>query len=165
MNEPWQRQDPPDTPEQVVGRAIQELTAARLGRGFLPLALLMMAGIAQLFRDGDLLGALLLALGGPVAGAVMLAYGMRVTQLAFGREERLWMSAAMLGSVVPPLFALYVLAWRGLRVFLTGSGFGGIAEALFFTLCGVWAMRSWMKVVEVERLSEVMARGSHEGPV
>ena len=69
------------------------------------------------------------------------------------------MLAVMLFSFVPPGFALYVLLWRGLRFFVVGSGVSGVVTSIFFTVMGVWAMRSWMRVVEVERLSLVMVRG------
>ena len=160
MTEPWQRQDPPAAPEQAVGRAIQGLMATRLGRGFMPLALLAMVGLLELlsfdFTGG---GGLVLVLGALAAGVAMLSFGLRASQLAFARAERQWMSAAMLSSFVPPGFALYVLGWRGLRFFVVGSGVSGFVTSIFFTVMGLWAMRSWMRVVEVERLSLVMVPG------
>ena len=141
-------------PEQAVGKAIQELTAARLGRGFVPLGLLLVAGAWQHLQEGAVAEAFAMTLGAPLAGLAMLAYGLRVSQKAFGHSDRPWMGAAVLGSVIPPFFGLYTVGWRGLRVF---------AEALFFVLAGGWAMQSWMKVVEVERLSRVMAGGIDGG--
>ena len=153
MTEPWQQKDPPVAPEQAVGRAIQDLMATRLGRGFVPLALLAVVGLLELawldFTGG---GGLALVLGAVAAGSAMLAFGLRISQLAFGRTQRPWMSAAMLFSLIPPGFALYVLVWRGLRFFLVGSGFSGFAAACFFTLAGGWVMRSWMSVVEMGRM-------------
>ena len=52
MTEPWQQTDPPMAPEQAVGKAIQELTAARLGRGFVPLGRLLVAGAWQHLQEG-----------------------------------------------------------------------------------------------------------------
>ncbi len=56
----------------------------------------------------------------------MLSFGLPASQLAFARAERPWMLAVMLFSFVPPGFALYVLAWRGLRFFVVGSGVSGV---------------------------------------
>ena len=144
--------------QQVVGKAIQDLTAARLGRGFLPLAILGVGGIGQLVTGGT--GSpdgLKLVIGAVAVGGTMLAYGLRIVQTAFGREHRLWMSAAMLGSLVPPLFALYLFAWRGLRGLTLGGGGSGIVLAILFSAMGVWVLQSWMRVVEVERLARSMA--------
>ena len=163
MTDPWQRKDPPVAPEQAVGRAIQGLMASCLGRGFIPLGLLAIVGFLELlsfdFIGG---GGLALVLGAIAAGAAMLSFGLRVSQLAFGRAERPWMSAATLFSLIPPGFALYVLAWRGLRFFVVGSGVSGVLTAIFFTVMGVWAMHTWTKVAELERLSLVMASGVEE---
>ena len=87
----------------------------------------------------------------------MLAYGLRIVQHAFGRKDNPWMSAAMLGSLVPPLFALYVFVWLGLRGFVRGGGGSGIVIAILFSAMGVWVLRGWMRVVEAERLARVMA--------
>jgi hypothetical protein len=61
--------------------------------------------------------------------------------------------------LVPPVYAVYVLAWRGLWGFVTGSGASGAIAAFFFATMGSWAMRSWMRVSEVQRLSKVVAMG------
>jgi len=74
------------------------------------------------------------------------------------------MAAAMLFSLIPPAFALYVFAWRGLRFFVVGSGVSGLVTATFFTMMGVWAMRAWMKVAELERLSRAMQAGASGEP-
>lgn len=143
------------SPRHVVATAVQDLVAARLGRGFVPLGILLVGGIVEYVAssDGE---AIVLALGAVGAGCAMLAYGLRISQRAFARPPRAWMSWAMLGSLVPPLFALYVLAWRGLRRLATGGGLSDFAVGIGFAVLGTWAMRTWMKVVEVERLAEVM---------
>lgn len=157
MHEP-SRSESPVAPAQAVGTAIQDLTASRLGKGFIPLAILALTAIVASVRGaGDLGAAMLLGMGALAAGGAMLAYGLRISQIAFGREPRLWMNVAMLASVIPPFYALYVLAWRGLRGFVVASGIPGLASAFFFTLVGAWTMRGWMRVVEVERLAKVMA--------
>lgn len=63
----------------------------------------------------------------------------------------------MLTSVVPPVYALYVLGWRGLRALAEGLSSVGVLVAVLHVLVGVWLLRSWMRVVEIERLVEVMS--------
>jgi len=140
---------------QVVATAVQDLVAKRLGRGFVPLVVLFLVGVMQrLFASGG--GALWLSGGALATAAAMLAYGLRISQRAFGQPHRVWMSLAMLGSLVPPVFGLYVLGWLGLRRMATGGGFAAIGVGIAFAAVGSWVMRSWMKVVEVERLAQVM---------
>ncbi len=146
-----------------MGRVIQDLMAGRLGRGFLPLGVLSVVGLLELLSIDFIAGdGLVLVLGAIAAGVAMLSYGLRVSQLAFGRAKRPWMSAAMLFSLIPPGFAVYVLAWRGLRLFVVGTGVSGLATAGFFTVAGAWTMYYWNKVAELERLSLAMGTAGKE---
>ncbi len=136
---------------------------SRLGRGFMPLALLGVGGFVQLVTAGFASpDGLELVIGALATAGAMLSYGLRIVQNAFGRERKPWMSAARLGGWVPPLFALYLLGWRGLRGLVGGGGVDGTVLAILFTATGVWVLRSWMKVVEVERLARVMALNMDE---
>jgi hypothetical protein len=165
MSDARQGQDPPVAPEQAIGRAIQTLMAARLGRGFVPLVLLATVGLLeQVWPDFTGGGGFVLVLGMLAAGASKLSFGLRVSQLAFARAHGPWMSAAMFFSLIPPGFALYVLAWRGLRFFVVGSGVPGLLTSIFFTVMGVWAMHAWMRVAELERLSLTMRSGANGEP-
>jgi len=164
MPEPWQQQERSVTPQQVVGVAVQKLAAARLGRGFVPLAILLPAGVAQMLRDGYATpSAMILVVGAPLVALAMLAYALRIVQRAFGRPARAWMSLAMVGSLLPPTFAVYVFAWPGLRMLFGGGGLSGFASAVLFTVLGAWVLRSWMKVVQVERLARVMSMNLDDG--
>ncbi len=146
-----------------MGRVIQDLMAGRLGRGFVPLGVLSVVGLLELLSIDFIAGdGLVLVLGAIAAGVAMLSCGLRVSQLAFGRAKRPWMSAAMLFSLIPPGFAVYVLAWRGLRLFVVGTGVSGLATAGFFTVAGAWTMYSWTKVAELERLSLAMGTAGKE---
>ena len=146
-----------------MGRVIQDLMAGRLGRGFVPLGVLSVVGLRELLSIDFIAGdGLVLVLGAIAAGVAMLSCGLRVSQLAFGRVKRPWMSAAMLFSLIPPGFAVYVLAWRGLRLFVVGTGVSGLATAGFFTVAGAWTMYSWTKVAELERLSLAMGTAGKE---
>lgn len=86
----------------------------------------------------------------------MLAYGLRIVQRAFGRPDRPWMVMASVCSVIPPVFSVYVLGWLGLRGFTMGFALSTFASATLSTALGVWSLRSWMKVVEIERLARIM---------
>jgi hypothetical protein len=153
---------PQQPPRQVVARAVQDLVAVRLGKGFVPLAILFVYGAVEPFV-GDEPGMPVLAVGALGAGVAMLGYGLRISERASDRPRRGWMSLAMLGSLVPPVFALYVLAWRGLRPLAAGDGPMGVGVGIAFAALGTWAMRSWMKVVEVERLAQVMTMDMDRG--
>jgi hypothetical protein len=164
MPEPWQGQEQPVAPRRAVAIAIQDLIAARLARGLIPLALLFLWGLARLVG----LGAgepqeIALLVGAVCAGGTMVAYGHRIVQRAFGRPESAWMSVAVWGSLIPLLFGLYVLGWRGLRAIATGGGLTGALVGIGFAWMGAWVLRSWMRVVEVERLARIMTLDLNEG--
>ena len=163
MGEGWKDPSTPASHHQVVGQAIQDITAARLGRGFLPLGVLLVVGIAELTTRGlGHVGGIVLTLGAPLAAGAMLAYGLRSVQRAFGREDRPWMYFAQAGSVFPPTFGLYVLGWRGLRDVAAWSGLWPVVLALLFCVTGFWLLRSWMRLVEVDKLAQVMSLGVGE---
>lgn len=167
MPEPSRHPEPTAATRQVVGGAIQNLMVARLGRSFVPLALLFLAGVVQsLTGDAARVEGFVIALGAIATSAAMLAYGLRVVQRAFGRGHRFWMTAAMAGSLVPLAYSLYVIGWSGLRLLFAGSGVAGVGAAILHVGAGVWVLRSWMKVVEIERLARVMSMNldGEEGP-
>jgi hypothetical protein len=66
------------------------------------------------------------------------------------------MTLAFVGSVVPPGFGLWVLGWEGLRVLSTGPAGPGLLIAILHTGLGVWVLRTWLKVLEIERLAQIM---------
>ncbi|GMV06118.1 MAG: hypothetical protein AMXMBFR53_23940 [Gemmatimonadota bacterium] len=142
---------------QVVGRAIQDLAAVRLGRGFVPLALLFLLGLGQMLARS---GGFVLAAGAPLSAGAMLAYGMRVVQRAFGRGGRPWMAAAAAAGLVPPAFGVYVLGWEGLRGVAQASGFASGAAGLLLAVLGTWVLRAWMQILELRRLADTMALGA-----
>lgn len=147
-------------PRAVVQNAVQNLMAARLGRAFVPL------GVAFLIHFGRLVfrvpGSTWAALGAVAAGLATLAYGLRVVQRALERPERLWMSFAMATSVIPPAFALYLLGWEGFRRLSPGAGGLTLVVAILHVGLGVWVLRTWMKVVEIERLARVMLMNPYQ---
>jgi hypothetical protein len=138
---------------QIVGRAIQRLAAARLGRGFVPLALLFLMGVGRMLWGS---GGLVLALGAPLAAGAMLVHAQRVVQRAFGRPPRAWMSLAGPAWVVPVGFGVWVLGWLGLRGVAVGGGVISVTSALLFAGLGAWVLRAWHEILELHSLAEAM---------
>lgn len=161
---------PAPAPAQVVGPVIQDLAAARLGRAFVPLVLLVLFGLGGILRGGGA-EAFLLAVGGPVSAGAMLAFGMRVAHAAFGRPRRPWMAWAAVAGVLPPTYGIWVLAWLGLRRLAAGGGAPNLLVGLVLASLGFWVLRSWLRIVELQRLAEAMTLpvgdtpgGEAEGP-
>lgn len=154
---------PEGSAHPTVAHAIQRLAAARLGRAFVPLGVLVGMGVAQALTGR---GGLLLAAGAPLAALAMLGYGLRVVQGAFGRPRRPWMALAALASVVPPAYALWVLGWLGLRGLASAGGIFSGGWAAAHLLVGIWLLRGWMRLLELSRLAEAMsaAAPAGEGP-
>lgn len=130
------------------------MTATRLGRGLIPLTILFATGSVGVIRSSP--EGWLTCLGAAAASASMLAYGLRVVQRAMGRRRRPWMRMASVGSVVPTLYGLYVVGWRGFRGLTLASGADAVVPAILFGVMGVWVLLTWMRVVEVRRLARVM---------
>jgi hypothetical protein len=146
-----------NAPQQAIGQAIQTVTAARLGRGFVPLAGIAVAGGVQWGVPAlGVTGGWTLIGGAAATALAMLAFGLRNVQLAFGRAPKTWMNLAMMGSMIPAVFTFYVFAWRGLRVIAIGDGLWMRLFGLVLTGLGMWAIRSWMKLVEVQKLAQAM---------
>ena len=164
MPTPWSEEGRPLAPRQAVAGAIQDLAAARLGRGFLPMGVLLLVGLVELGTRGPGDGsALLLASGALASAGAMLAHGLRVVQESFGRPPRLWMTLARWVTMLPLLFGLYVLGWRGLRQLAVGEGLASLALGIVFAVMGSWVLRAWMRVVEVEQLARLMTFGLEDG--
>ncbi|MGD8319714.1 MAG: hypothetical protein PVJ02_04655 [Gemmatimonadota bacterium] len=139
-----------------MGRAVQDLAAARLGRGFLPLAVLALLGLGRVLVDGPGASGLAILVGAPASGVAMLAYGLRAVQISFGRRRRRWMGVAAIGSLVPPGYALWVLAWPGLRTIARWEGPGPVIVGVVYLALGAWALRAWIRLLELQRLAVTM---------
>lgn len=150
------RPDPSVSPAQTVGRAIQRMAAARLGRGFVPLALLFFAGVGEMLSGS---GGLALALGALLSAGAMLAYALRIVQRAFGRSAAPWMSLAGAAGVIPLAYGLWVLGWLGLRGVAAAGGLVASVWAVLLSVLGVWVLRAWLKIQELHALAEAMALG------
>lgn len=161
--DPSQEQPPREAPHQVVGRAVQDLAAARLGRGFIPLALLFLLGLGQLLTHGSGGDGLVVVLGAPVAAVAMLSYGLRTVQTAFGRPRRTWMALATVGSVLPPAYGVWVLGWPGLRSVARWEGPATVVAGLVYAALGVWVLRAWLRLLELQRLSVAMSVEAPQG--
>jgi len=140
---------------QSVGRAVQKLAAARLGRAFMPLALLFLVGVGTALRGGE---GVVLGAGAPLSAGAMLGYGLRAVQRSFGRPVRPWMKLAVAGGVIPIAYGLWVFGWLGLRTLATG-GLIGTVSGLVHAGLGFWTLRAWLKIVELDRLAQAMSLG------
>jgi len=135
---------------------VQDLTAARLGRGFVPLAALFVWGLAQVLLTPMEAGGWVLLVGAPCTAGIMLGHGLRGVKRAFGRPVQGWMGLLGPAALLPPLFGLYVACWRGLRT-VAGGGVEAVVVGLVMTALGLWSLRSWLKVLEVGRLGDTMS--------
>jgi hypothetical protein len=160
MSEMHHEVDPVRAAGEVVGRAIENLAAARLARAFIPLAAVSLAGIAQALSGLRVEEGLALALAAPLAAGASLAYALRVVQKALGRKHRPWMTLAVVASVVPPGLAVYVIGWRGLREVAAWSGPSALLAAVGFVGLGVWTLRTWLRILELQSLSRAMGLDS-----
>jgi hypothetical protein len=147
-------------PVRAVEGAIQNLMAARLGRAFVPLALAFVLGFVRVLLSPP--ADVWVPIGAALSVLATLGYGLRVVQRALSRPSRAWMTLAQLGSLIPLGYALYLLGWEGLRL-LSFSSLPQFAIATLHTVLGVWVLRSWMKVVEIERLAQIMLMNSQDG--
>jgi hypothetical protein len=154
---------PPELPPgalPLVGRAVQDLAAARLGRAFIPLGIVFLVGLGEMLTGA---GGWELAGGAPLAAAAMLAHGLRVVQRAFGRPERAWMVLSPVLGVLPLGLGLYVLGWRGLRALSAADGIPGVVSGVFLTVVGLWVLRAWAKLLELASLADTMVMGDGTG--
>jgi hypothetical protein len=138
----------------VVGSAIQNLAAQRLGRGFVPLGLLCLVGLGEVLSGAG--SGWLLALGAPLSAVAMVVFGMGVAQEAFGRPDRPWMKVGAVSSLLPPAFGLYVVGWRGLGAVAAWDGWGAGLGAVLIAALGAWALWAWFRLVELRRLAQAM---------
>lgn len=149
-------------PTLVVGRAIQDLAAARLGRAFLPLALLLASGVVGMVMGRGVQG-FALAVGAPLSAGTMLAFGQRTVRRAFGGPPRPWMAWAAVGGLVPPAYGIWVMAWLGFRGLTVAQRPRETLLAILFAALGLWLLRSWLRIVELQQLAAVMTRDSEGG--
>ena len=154
------RPDGPVDPTAGVRDAVQNLMAARLGRAFLPLAVVGVMHIGRIVVGVP--GALWVALGAVSSVLATLAYGLRVVQRALGRPRRLWMSAAGATNLISPAFGLYLLSWEGLGRLAPGAERLTIVVAILHVALGVWVLRTWWQVMEIERLARIMLMNPYQ---
>lgn len=142
------------TPHALMSDAIQNLAATRLGRSFRPLAMLFVLGAVGVASGVS--GAFWIALGAVASSGALLASAMRTVQRVVGRPERFWMSFVDTAGLIPPVYGVLLVAWRGLRGMAIADGPFGFASAILHLALGVWVLRCWVRVAEMERLAHVM---------
>lgn len=145
----------------VVRTAVQDLVAARLGRGFLPLVALFVVGLQGVFQARP--GAVVVAIGAVVSGAATLIYGLGIVDSTSGPLHRARIVRMSASSIVPPLYGLFIVGWQGLRGLAAGPGRIEVLASTLYVVLGVWVLRSWLRVVEVRRLARAMV-SPHDVP-
>lgn len=138
----------------VVGGAIQNLVAARLARGFIPLAGLFLAGVVGLV--GAKAGAVWIAAGAVATAGCMLSYGLAIVASTVKPSGFLRASFNAVCGVVPPSYGVFILGWPGLEAMAASASAVGFLLATLYVVLGVWVLRSWLRVVEVRRLARSM---------
>lgn len=145
---------PSPNPHALVAETIQDLAATRLGRGFRPLAVLFVLGAVGVVSGVS--GAVWVASGALATAGALLASAMRTVQRTIGRPERFWMAFVDTASLFPPLYGVLLVAWRGLRGMAVAGGPVAFLSAILHVVLGVWVLRGWVRVVEIEQLARVM---------
>lgn len=139
--------------------AIRDLTARRLARAYLGLAVLGALAIGEWLLTGrGASQALWVLLGTPTSAGALLAVGWRGVRMGAGEPPAPWMTAAAVAGVLPWVHGLFVLTVPGLRR-LAWGGWG--ADTLLlggaYTVLGLRLLRDTLRVAEVGRLGAAMA--------
>jgi hypothetical protein len=134
--------------------------AARLARAFIPLGIVFVVGLLRVVFTPH--AGMVVPAGAVLTVVATLGYGLRVVQKALSRPPRAWMTVAVFAGLITPLYGLYLVGWEGLRL-LSPSSPTQLAVATLHLGLGVWVLRSWMKVVEIERLARIMLMNPQDG--
>lgn len=153
------RRDASDAPRRVVARAVEDLTARRLGRAFLPLGLLFAAGVVLWVTWGvGSLEGILLTLGAPASAGAMVLEGVRVVRETLDDEAGGgWIRLAPLAGLLPPAYGTYALVAVGLLPLTReAAGTAAIAGSVFVILvAGRYLWLLW-RLSEVRTLARTM---------
>ena len=140
---------------RVVGSGVQTLAARRLGRGFVPLAVLFALGLVGVMRQGG--GGSdhrLVAVGAVATAGAMLFQGLAAVRRALGRAGRAEALLTPLCVLIAYAFAFYVLAFEGLRPLARPLG---DAPAVTLLGAGLYSLLSGRLLWVLWRLSEVQS--------
>lgn len=147
-------------PRSVVAAAIRTLAANQLRRAAPPLGLLLVYGVAGAAVYGVATADyLLLAAGAALSAGALVSTAVRALLRARGRRGRPLLGLVHLVAFLPVVYGVYLVFYRGLRPLgsLPEAWLWPAAEALAFTVLGIWVLRVTWKLAEVRRLAGEMA--------
>lgn len=142
---------------KAVAGVIQTMAAARLGRGLVPHAGVVLL-VAVLGFAGGWTAHHLTALAGALASALaMVLYGNGAVRKALGRSRGLRVVVDTGTGLLAYGFALYVLSWWGLRgLGAAGGDVLGILAALLFLLLSARLLWHLSRLTSFHRLARTL---------
>lgn len=147
-------------PREAVADSIRATAARRIGRAFLPLALLVAAAVGG-FALGSLSGyaAVGVAAGAPVVAVAFLVMGQGAVRLAAGWPSTGPWAVAGAAWVIPWGWALWVLVVAGVlagRDALAVGAWFHLALATASAVLSARVLRDSLRIGELRRLAETM---------
>lgn len=142
----------------AVAGVMQDLAAVRLGRGLLPIALLVLLaiGLATMGVVG-LATALTLALGAVVSAGGMLLYGNAAVLKATPGSDGRRVGVQTLAGTLPYLFSFYVMVAYGLRPLTDAAGVRSKLLGGVFLVVSFWLLWHLSRLAQLHRLAKTMS--------
>ncbi len=143
----------------LVAQAVERMAAAKIAVGLPPLAVLGLYGLVQSLRYGlQPVEHVVMAVGAALSMAAMVFYGMQAVSMVLERTSP-WDGLVFAGSLVPVLFAGYVILTRVLDLWQLGgtAGLGPVAVNVIIILLAVMCLGAQWKLTEVHLLAREMA--------
>ena len=143
----------------LVAQAVERMAAAKIAMGLPPLAVLALYGLVQSFRHGFQPSEhVVFLIGALISMVAMVAYGLRAVSRAVEKQSQ-WGGLVFAGSLVPLLFAGYVIVTRVFFLLRLGgtAGLGPVVGNLGLLVLAAMCMRAQWKLREVHLLAREMA--------
>ncbi len=139
-----------DNPGPIIGPVIRNIVARRLGRAGLGLVAISAFGLVEMALGPSEPRTNLLTVFVPIAcGGALLALGMRTVRRAFGEAPARWSPLISLLGLLPLVFGMWLLAYRGLRSFAIGG-----APHVAWVAYAAWTILGYRLLRDSARLSE-----------
>ena len=135
------------------------MAAAKIAMGLPPLAVLALYGLVQSFRHGFQPSEhVVFLIGALISMVAMVAYGLQAVSRALEKQSH-WCGLVFAGSLVPLLFAGYVIVTRVFFLLRLGgtAGLGPVVGNLGLLVLAAMCMRAQWKLREVHLLAREMA--------
>jgi hypothetical protein len=150
--------------DEHFGKFVQRCTSSAMGRAFWPLLFIVSFACFDGARSGVTSDCLTLSVGAIVAGVAMFFHGLISVDRAYGKPKSAWMAIAAFGGFMPYIFALYVIAYRGLwslREVTEASGIvGPVMRSTFLVFSGFFFLRCFWGLTELgRRVDRIMSIG------